>query len=457
MSHPFDDDDALDAALRQLGSPDGSAPLSSPAEILGRVPAPTVPPVAGPVAGARTLLRGGLAGGRLAAAVVLAVGAGFGGGMLTQRGLQSAPEPVAAEAVKPAETEGPAVPTPPLAAASEATGGTQVLDSAAAVTTPQPLRSSARHDAGARPRHCRDAGALVTAAPVPATGVRGMTADEARGSAELARADLAGVISGGVASVPEVMRNDEESGSVPSPMSEAPAESEDPSAVALSPRATRKPARGEAPAVVERERPGSAGPPVVLTAGLGAALSRLPPQLDREDGLPAEAPESRVGPFAAVGATWRGTGAPRVGYAGLAVEGGRLYAEDHALTSAGVAATAGVSWERAALRADLGGTLGLRTVWGHPPGDPARDEADAGTVADAGDPDPATESRDRGEDVRGSRLSLGPTLGLALGTAGSTRWSLQVAPQVALARAARPSPWVQLSLGCELPVFGDGG
>jgi hypothetical protein len=74
VSHELDDD-ALDAALGQLGLPQEAAPVASAAEILARVPVVSaVTQVSGvaPVVGAA----------RLAAIVALSVGIGFGGGLV---------------------------------------------------------------------------------------------------------------------------------------------------------------------------------------------------------------------------------------------------------------------------------------------------------------------------------------------------------------------------------------
>ena len=61
-------DPELDGWLRELGLPAASAPTTSSVAVLGQAAAPVV----------------GLVGWKLAAAVVLSLGAGFGGGVLSQ-------------------------------------------------------------------------------------------------------------------------------------------------------------------------------------------------------------------------------------------------------------------------------------------------------------------------------------------------------------------------------------
>ena len=415
MSHDWNDDDALDAALGRLGNPAGAAPVSSGSTLLARAKgvAPADPPTA---ATPRAGIRQGLRGLRLAATLAVAVGAGFLGGLAVRDGSH------------------PDADTPHLAKVSAAPAARPETEHAA--MSPD-VRSTGTH-AASRAGH-----ATTADAPVPASSrvVRPRAPARRRVvrqrvAADAVRVDAAPVHDTRIAAV--------------EPVRDTP------------PEAADAPAPHGAPAPARERRAGEdtePGPRARVTLGLGGAISTVSPDLPPDGprdlhgpdagGLDPHAPRTATSALVTVGYSRVVADTPHAPWWSISGSFGRTAFEvredepDHAHGTWSADVGAGVSWNRGAARLDTGltlGTLGFLDATRERNGSPGAHPADT----PAREPDIA----------RTPMLSVGARASLAIGTERRPRLRLDLAPRLAMANGHAPSPSLHLSLGGELGFGG---
>ncbi len=457
MSGYEHDDDGLDEALRALGAPAGAEPHATAGELLARAGVPAAPGASAPTArpNVTPATRFGLSGVRLAAAVIGAVGLGFGGGLLVAgRGSSDAegPAPDAATPPAPAPREEEATPVPDEAPPAVARlGSTMSSAPTAPVPAAPPSGGFARRaahsedDGVARPRSSRERDTRLAAnrpagRQVHVPVFRHVHAPEPA---------PAGVIVGGAdRPANEVAQRDASpDGRVEGPRSPPATTIPDPGG--SDARAARTPA---AEAIAQAEAPDVdtfAGRGRVRVA-LGGATTplRLEPDdrtRDADDATAGGDPDRDLHAGALVTLGVLRLPESRRGFLVAAdVGAGRMLAMRHPSTVLQAGAELGHTWGFDRARLDLGGHVGVQGFL-RASGEAPRGDAPADAQADDGGDPPLAE--------RDAVISVGPVATASFGPNDGPRGTLRVAPLLTLAPGRSPTPWLQLTLGLELPAL----
>lgn len=451
MSHePFDphsdDDDALDAALGQLGLPHDSQPRTSAAELLARAAAGATtassPTTTGPKANAPSPTIG-LWGAKLAAVVTAAVGIGFGGGLFAHRIAHRNGEDAPAVAAVDADpvSEHPSATgehTPAVAATKTRVDG----DPAAG----EPLASATRpvqKDTHPARRFESPAG---TASPARKDATK--IADGPRESAALHHA-LAHLDRPSVPAPPA------------GPSGDADLLALDAEVAAAETPTPLEPILADEIPITPRQRTGRDR----LRFGAAFAETRRQPHpLDDgvPEGLPVEPLPGRA-ILATAGYQHSLKNTHRSTHIGLDADVGRTFGSAHRAATASITGTGGGSLPLGQAQLDIGAMAGFRAYWGMLPRRPddgldgSEGPGDDGAGDDGTSVSGAGSADDRGNDLEGhpryASLVVGPKIGLSIGKGLAPKLHFHLSAPIAWSGvAARPQPWLQLGVGVEFPV-----
>jgi hypothetical protein len=395
--------------------------------------------------------RFGLSGARLAAAVISAVGLGFGGGLLVAgRGspdtVTTPPEAAPSEAPR----EGTSAPTPtpenvaaPEAVASVTTGPAVASDAQAerdrvhASTRGLDVRSPGKRRRGASLREERPAGRGVTPdgpafenhadrllprAPTDGAAIQDGNLDVETGI-DAAMADMV--------ATPTTL-----------PATDAPAGHPD------KVRSGDTLVRAEVP----DENPVAGRTRIrVMLGGAATPLRLEPPEAPRDEDDATTANGTRGqdlhgGALVTLGAVRLPEGAHGT-VLGAEVGVGRMLAMRRPSTVVQAGADVGHAWNLGRARLDLGGHLGVQGFL-RAGGDSGR----GGTPNDVPTDDRFDASDDPPLAERAALLTVGPVAAASFGGDEGARGTVRLAPLLHLAPGRAPTPWVQLTLGLELPA-----